>query len=225
LIGFEAPLDAKGWQLTLELLRKAKSMSMSPAHADGRVARRLQNRDRILDALFELLRSGRVHPTLREVAERAGVTPRTLFNHFSDVGALLLATAARGVELARSQLPASSSEPDPEARVREFFRGAVSFYENYAAIRWSTLTYPGGMPGFDARQKKSPVLGVIEQRVAELCQGFGLTLGDDPELRRALLVAVDPLAWRLLRLQQGLSRADAAAAMARSVTALIHSAL
>ena len=199
-------------------------MSISQAQGDGRVARRLQNRDRILDALFELLRSGRVHPTLREVAERAGVTPRTLFNHFSDVGALLLATAARGVELAKSQLPPPSTDRDPEVRVRDFFRGAIAFYENYSAIRWSTLTYPGGMPGFDARQKKSPVLALIEQRVADLCKGLGVDINDDPELRRALLVAVDPLAWRLLRAQQGLSRVDAANTMARSVLALARDA-
>jgi AcrR family transcriptional regulator len=199
-------------------------MNIGHAHADGRVARRLQNRDRILDALFELLRSGRVHPTLREVAERAGVTPRTLFNHFSDVGALLLATTARGVELAKTQIPAPSRDPDPETRVREFFRDATTFYENYAAMRWSTLTYPGGMPGFDVRQKKSPVLALLEQRVSELCEGFGVKLADHPELRRSLLVVVDPLAWRLLRVQQGLSRNDAAGSMARSVIALAHAA-
>lgn len=199
-------------------------MVLDSSHADGRVARRLQNRDRILDALFDLLRSGRFHPTLREVAEKAGVTPRTLFNHFSDVGALLLATAARGRELALSMLPASSTNPDPEARVREFFRGASVFYENYSAIRWSTLTYPGSIPGFDPRQKKSAVLSLLERRLAELCEGFGVELGEDAELRRALLVAVDPLAWRLLRVQQGLSRPDAAASMARSVIALVRSA-
>jgi hypothetical protein len=35
-----------------------------------------------------------------------------------------------------------------------------------------------------------------------------------------VLVAIDPLAWRLLRVQQGLSRADAAATMARGVIVL-----
>jgi AcrR family transcriptional regulator len=195
-------------------------MSMTEPQSDGRVARRLQNRDRIVDALFDLLRSGSVHPTLRQVAERAGVTPRTLFNHFPDVSALLIATSARGLELAKQQLPLTASGGDPESRVREFFRGAIPFYESYAAIRWSTLTYPGGMPGFDVRQKKSPVLGLLEQRVLELCEGLGSSPGIDPELRRALLVAVDPLAWRLLRVQQGLSRSDAAGAMARAVIAL-----
>lgn len=199
-------------------------MSMTEPQSDGRVARRLQNRDRIVDALFDLLRGGQVHPTLRQVAERAGVTPRTLFNHFPDVSALLIATSARGLELAKQQLPVPSSAADPESRVREFFRGAIVFYESYAAIRWSTLTYPGGMPGFDVRQKKSPVLGLLEQRVMELCEAFGVKASDDPELRRALLVAVDPLAWRLLRTQQGLSRSDASSAMARAVIALARSA-
>src|SRR5215510_10602042 len=91
---------------------------------DGRVARRLENRQRILDALFALIRSGRPHPTLREIAAKAGVTSRTLLNRFPDVGSLLLAAAARGRQLAERELPDVSDHPNPETRVREFFREA-----------------------------------------------------------------------------------------------------
>lgn len=191
---------------------------------DGRVARRLENRVRILDALFALIRAGKSHPTLREIAGKAGVTSRTLLNHFPDVGSLLLAAAARGRELAERELPDVSDHPNPETRVREFFREAVGFYEGYSAIRWAVLTFPGEIPAFDARQGKGVVLGMVERRVAELLAGFGVALDRDRQLRQAALVVVDPIAWRLLRVQQRVSRAEAAESMARGVIALARDA-
>jgi AcrR family transcriptional regulator len=199
-------------------------MSQLASSEDGRVARRLDNRARILDALFMLIRSGNVHPTLKQIADNAGVTSRTLLNHFPDMGALVFAAATRWRGLARTQLPAIPDHPDPETRVHEFFQRAASFLDSYSAIRWATLTFPGNLPGFDQRQHKGVVLGLVERRVLELLTSCGiefeLDCERDQQLRRALLVMADPLAWRLLRVQQGLSRKDAAASMARGVFAL-----
>lgn len=191
---------------------------------DGRVARRLENRSRILDALFALIRSGRPHPTLREIAARAGVTSRTLLNHYPDVGSLLLAAAARGRDFAYAELPDVSEHANPETRVREFFRGAINFYESYSAVRWAVLTFPGELAKLDTRQSKGVVLSLVESRVAELLSGFGVSLEKDKQLRQSVLVVIDPLAWRLLRVQQRVSKADAAESMARSVLALARDA-
>ena len=199
---------------------------MDEAHArveDGRVARRLENRVRILDALFALIRSGRPHPTLREIAGKAGVTSRTLLNHFPDVGSLLLAAAARGRQLAERELPEVSDHPNPETRVRDFFRAAIPFYEGYSAIRWAVLTFPGEMPTLDPRGK-GVVLSMVESRVGELFNSFGVQLNSDRQLRQAALTVVDPIAWRLLRVQQKVSRAEAAESMARGVIALARDA-
>jgi AcrR family transcriptional regulator len=191
---------------------------------DGRVARRLENRSRILDALFALIRSGRPHPTLREIAAKAGVTSRTLLNHYPDVGSLLLAAAQRGRDFAYSELPLVSEHSNPETRVREFFRGAVNFYEAYSAVRWSVLTFPGELARFDPRQAKGVVSSLVESRVSQLFAGFGVSLEKDKQLRQAVLVVIDPMAWRLLRVHQRVSRADAADTIARSVIALARDA-
>jgi AcrR family transcriptional regulator len=187
---------------------------------DGRVARRLDNRARILDALFALIRGGKPHPTLKEIAANAGVTARTLLNHFPDMRSLLMAAAAHGRVLAERRLPALPEHPDPEVRVREFFRSAASFFDSYAAVRWATVTSPANLPGFGARAQKGAVSGMVEQRVAELLLDFGLALDADKERYEAVRMAIDPLSWRLLRVSQGLSRGDAAASMARCVIAL-----
>lgn len=191
---------------------------------DGRVARKVENRTRIMEALFALVQAGRLHPTLREIAEEAGLTSRTLLNHFPDVGALVLAAAAYGKERARSGLPLVRPELEPTERVHAFFRDASAFFDAYSAIRWATLTFPGELPGFDKGQRGGHVLRQVEQRMEELLTGFGASLTGQRELRRALLVVIDPLAWRLLRVQQGLSRAEAARSMAVGVLALAKEA-
>jgi AcrR family transcriptional regulator len=188
-------------------------------HKDGRTARRLENRQRIVAAMFRLLREAQ-KPTLAEIAEAAGVTSRTLLNHFPDVGSLLLAAVQHGSELSEGDLPELPSAGDAETRIRKFCADAASFFDTYAAIRWATLTFPGGIDGFDPRQGKSLALSEVERRVASLMKGAGFDFDGDPELKRALLVAIDPLSWRLLRTQQSLSRPAAAAAMARSLIAL-----
>lgn len=196
-----------------------------PEHAqagDGRIARRLGNRVRILDALFALIREGTYHPTLKQIAARAGVTPRTLLNHFPDLGSLLMAAAQHGRRLAESSLPDPPATGDPERRVREFFRRAAGFYDAFAAIRWSTLTTNATLPGFDPNKHKSVVWGRLSERIAHLVDNFDVP--QSKAAQRALLVMTDPIAWRLLRVQQGLSRADAADAMASGVIALATSA-
>lgn len=68
---------------------------MEPSERDGRVLRRMRNRDAILDALLELYGEGRLLPTVREVAERAGLTARSVHQHFRDLENLVMALAER----------------------------------------------------------------------------------------------------------------------------------
>lgn len=56
---------------------------------DGRVANRLRNQDKVIDALVELVREGK-SGTVDEVVERSGVARRSVFRHFSDLGDLTL---------------------------------------------------------------------------------------------------------------------------------------
>jgi AcrR family transcriptional regulator len=55
---------------------------------DGRIARRVNNRRRIVAAMLELVRAGAISPAAEEVAARAGVGLRTVFRHFDDMDSL-----------------------------------------------------------------------------------------------------------------------------------------
>jgi len=55
---------------------------------DGRVRRGTHNREAIIDALLACYGDGLLRPSVPEVAARAGVSPRSVHNHFADVEAL-----------------------------------------------------------------------------------------------------------------------------------------
>lgn len=52
---------------------------------DGRHLRRNRNRTAVVDALLELYAEGNLDPGSVEIAERAGLSPRSLFRYFDDV--------------------------------------------------------------------------------------------------------------------------------------------
>jgi hypothetical protein len=144
-----------------------------------------------------------------------------LLNHFPDSASLLMAAAYHGRELAETKLPQLPDVADPEDRVREFFRRGAGFYDGFGALRWSLVTNPATLAVFEANRYKGVALGLLNQRVLDLLSGFDKPL--DAVAKRALVMMTDPLTWRLLRIQQGLSRADAAKTMSASVIALARS--
>ena len=68
---------------------------------DGRRARRHRSRDLAVDALLDLLNEGVVRPTAQQVAERSGVSLRSIFRIFDDVESLNAAACARQVTRVR----------------------------------------------------------------------------------------------------------------------------
>lgn len=52
--------------------------------ADGRLQRGERTRGLVLDALFALLGEGNYAPSIQEISERAGVSRRLVFHHFTD---------------------------------------------------------------------------------------------------------------------------------------------
>ena len=58
---------------------------------DGRRARAERNRDAVVEAILELLREGVDQPSANEIAERSGVSVRSVFRHFEDLETLYAA--------------------------------------------------------------------------------------------------------------------------------------
>lgn len=58
------------------------------ASVDGRTARREQNVDAVVDAMLDLIAEGNLRPGAAEIADRSGVSPRSVFRYFDDLDAL-----------------------------------------------------------------------------------------------------------------------------------------
>ena len=68
---------------------------------DGRRVRRHYNREAVIDALIELFHEGDYAPASAVVAERAGLSPRSLFRYFDDIDDLTHAAIDRLMAAAR----------------------------------------------------------------------------------------------------------------------------
>src|SRR5580692_8452511 len=70
--------------------------------ADGRAARSLRSRRAIVDAMRALHAEGDLRPTAPRVAERAGVSVRTVWQQFADMETLLVEANRRDFEILKS---------------------------------------------------------------------------------------------------------------------------
>lgn len=67
---------------------------------DGRTARRDRNRAAVLDAVVDLFAEGDLTPGVHDVAERSGVSLRSVYRYFTDVDDLIAAAIDRQVAAA-----------------------------------------------------------------------------------------------------------------------------
>jgi AcrR family transcriptional regulator len=100
------------------------------------VRRGLHNRERILDAIYELVRSGVVEPTAEQIARAADVGERSVFRHFEDLERLHADMGARvEQEVMQLALPMPADSGPLETRVHELVRHRSKIYEYIAPFR------------------------------------------------------------------------------------------
>jgi AcrR family transcriptional regulator len=109
----------------------------APTAEDGRVLRGTRNRDRITDALFELIESGELIPTAEQVARKAGVGERTVFRHFADMETLFAELSGRLESEMRPLLEQPAAVGNREERVRAFVEHRAELYERISPFKHS----------------------------------------------------------------------------------------
>lgn len=70
----------------------------TPPTTDGRRARRDRNAEAVIDAVLGLLAEGQAFPSAQEVAQRSGVSLRSVFRYFDDLDAMAHAAITAFVE-------------------------------------------------------------------------------------------------------------------------------
>jgi AcrR family transcriptional regulator len=102
------------------------------AVVDGRVRRGERNREAIIDALLACYEAGALRPSVPEVAAQAGVSVRSVHNHFADVEALRAELAERQWER-HSHLLASATS------LEQLVEQRAAFYEAVTPVRRAAL--------------------------------------------------------------------------------------
>lgn len=67
---------------------------------DGRRARRDRNADAVVNALLDIFREGEIYPSAQQVADRSGVSLRSVFRYFSDLNQLVVSAFTTQIERA-----------------------------------------------------------------------------------------------------------------------------
>lgn len=191
----------------------AESVETRTQESDGRLARSARTRLAIVDALRALNQEGDLRPTAPRIAERAGVSLRTIWQHFEDFEALLLEAGQRDFDLVSEQVrPIDPGLPlDQRVSLLVAQRAAV-FAELAPVWRAARLHEP-----FSAQLRRSRDRLVSASRV-ELQRVFAAELEALPTpVRRATLdalqVATNFPAWEAMHSELGLTDAQARATM------------
>jgi AcrR family transcriptional regulator len=189
---------------------------------DGRRRRRVQNREAVVDALLDLYRDGNLRPGTDEIAERAGLSPRSLFRYFDDVDDLASAAVTRQQIRALPLAAIIATPEDPfrtkvDALVEQRFR---VFQEVGQAAKVVRL--------------RAPFQPVLARELGQTRAFFRHQIVElfEPELGRmgparapGAVAAADVLtsfeSFQLFRHEEGLSLTDAAAAMVRAVALVL----
>jgi len=197
-------------------------MTDTDAVPDGRRLRRDRNREAVVQALLGLYREGNLTPSTDEIAERAGISARSLFRYFDDVDALVRTAVARQQEHLASLYGLSARPEQPlEERVERFVADRTRLLDAMGPVGQLARSLAPRQPQVAAELGR--IRAVLRSQVVDV---FGPELAVVPAAEHdgvlaALDVACSWEARHLLRQDQRLGKAAAARVMALSIRRLL----
>jgi len=188
---------------------------------DGRLARSLRTRRAIVDALRSLHVEGDLRPTAPRVADRAGVSLRTVWQHFQDLETLFIEAGRRDLEIARGFLQPIEADLSLPDRIAAILEQRAAMFEHMAPVWRAARLQEPFSPQLQHTRERLFALG--REQVAAL---FALEFGGKPPLDGArLLDAVQAATgwalWESLRHDLHLSVEEALTTVTLLLTRLL----
>ena len=118
---------------------ESASTSSRAPKIDGRRLRSERTRLAIIEAYQELLRRNSVMPTAVQIAEQAGCSVRSVFERFSDLDALSLATADFTIAQGQAEAVARHVDGDRPTRIRSHVETRARACEKWLPL-WRIIT-------------------------------------------------------------------------------------
>lgn len=194
----------------------------SPAvPTDGRAARALRTREAIVDACIAMIEQGDLRPTAPRLAERAGVSVRSVFQHFDDLPSLHIAVAERIAErMAALLVPPDTSLP-LDRRIERFVQHRTSLLEAATPFRRAAQVHGPFSPEVRRAITLAENYLASEVEATFAPELDGLEAGERGELLEALAVAASWAPWDIMRVEHEVPLDRARAVMARTLRALL----
>lgn len=190
--------------------------SAPPRHPDGRKQRSERSRQAIVDAMLDIIMAGKMEPSAAEIAEKAGVSPRTVFRHFEEMDSLYSEMTER-------------MEAEIMPIIQQPFTGEGWRAQLDQLLERRALIYERVMPlkiAASIRRFGSDYLMLNYERFVHL-ERTGLegvlpdTVRKDATLFSAIEMCAGFQTWRRLRQDQGLSTDQAAAVVRLTISRLV----
>jgi AcrR family transcriptional regulator len=189
---------------------------------DGRNRRRVNSFDRAVDALLDLIESGNPSPTALDIAERSGISIRTVFRLTADIESLHAAAVLRQMERTAHLYADIPNRGSVDSRARALVKNRSAVFETIAPTRRVGDRLVHASPQIaDGLQVHHLVLRMQIEAL------FAAELRAMPRVRReTVLTALDVAAgwetWDQLRRLKGLTVAESARVMNLLVAAALR---
>lgn len=191
---------------------------------DGRRVRRDRNRDAVVDAVLELYREGELQPSSDEIAQRAGLSTRSLFRYFDDIDDLCRAAITRQQDRVSPLVPVDAAPAETVAvRIAALVEQRLRLFDAIASVGQVARLRAPFQPLIAAEltQNRSFLRGQVKRLFAPELAAMS------PPRAATVLAAADVLcsfeSYRLLRDDQALSHAQAGATLTDTLTLLFAS--
>ena len=191
-----------------------ESASSRAPKIDGRRLRSERTRLAIIEAYQELLRRNSVMPTAVHIAEQAGCSVRSVFERFSDLDALSLATADFTIAQGQAEAVARHVDGDRPTRIRSHVETRARACEKWLPL-WRIITNQDQVAELRTRVVLVRLANIERMKLMYRRELSSLPEAAADELLIALAVLTSFESWDQMRHCHGLST-DAAQGIWRS---------
>lgn len=192
---------------------------------DGRRARSAKTREAIVDATLSLLAEGELQPPTARIAERAGISVRSVFQHFADLEDLFLAVTDKHTNRVAELYTGTNYEGDLSARVDTFVGYRSRLYETVSPMRRAGLITESSSKAVAVRMELARELDRLDLERAFPEELAAVRERGDLATPSALAAITSFVAWTEMRRFAGLDVPAAEEALRVAVVSLLQAAL
>lgn len=134
--------------------------ALDEERVDGRTLRRTRNRTAVIAALLAIIREGNLRPGASEIADRAGVSHRSIFRYFDDLD-----------DLVRTAIDFAFVEAGPLAGIPDIAVGSLD--ERIASFVDARIALFESVDGtMQLARMRAPSIPSIDEGIAEIAEVF-----------------------------------------------------